>query len=159
VPWKGLDYVLVDLASGEPVAGLEPPGLLQGIGFDFHFKPVVVRAGSDVVVAHLLLFFRDAECQHLAWGMECMPTISFVHDLFTFKGPLLKLKPNGARSTIKADDGLPLVSIAGIWRDSDIARGVHRQFVVEDRDHPLFIHALWSAFVVSCGYGGYTEAW
>ena len=58
LPWNRLDYLLLDLKTGEPVAGLEPYKHLQGSGFDFQFKPLVVRNGYEgEILANFLLFF------------------------------------------------------------------------------------------------------
>ena len=160
-PWQNQDFYLIDLAGGEPVAGLDRCGYLQGISFNCHIKRMMVEStvpeGYATTIAGFLLFFRDAAYEDLHWGLELIPPPKFVHELFESKVLLLRLVQLGARSAVTDMAGKPLVSIADVWRDPDIARGVQKQFEVHEPGNPLMTQALWTAFAVGCGFGSHSS--
>jgi len=159
-PWQNQDFYLIDLTSGEPIAGLDRSGYLQGISFNCHVKRMMVESavaeGYATTIADFLLFFRDSAHEDLHWGLELMPPPKFVHELFESKVLLLRLISWGARSAVADTAGRPLVSIADVWKDTDIARGVHKQYELHEANHPLMTQALWAAFALGSGFGAHS---
>ncbi len=150
--WKGDSFrgcspVLVDIQSQEAMMGIHLESQAIRTLEATYYSSLVVISNSHEGPPYVAYrpFSTDQSLGTIEWATLVAdhngPTF-FAH--FAPRCPLLIPKRSGTRLQICDENGTPLVTMFGVWRDSDIKRHVLKQFEINEPNHPLSTFALIS---------------
>lgn len=149
--YEGCKTILTDTKSSETIAGLDVKNkrLITREG-NFYWKQIALYTGDIYhVFLYFVTFFRDPDQKDIAWSL-CIQRSSEAELLFCLpKGPSLLLGSEKGRLQVSNEDGQLLATAMEAWRDSDVKRGVTRQFRIEREGDPMESRAIYSLFAAS----------
>ena len=129
----------IDAFSAEPLFGKQTlywkPQLIQGYDSEGPSLVEVMRT-----------FSLDPNEDEVLWLFMMSKLPPFFSKHFSSTVPSLWQEMVQGRFAIVDKDRNVLVTAHEQWRDGDQERGVTMQYVVKDREHPMWKQALWTAF-------------
>jgi hypothetical protein len=129
----------IDAFSAEPLFGKQT----------LYWKPQIIEgfySPDSVPVEVMRTFSLDPNEDEVLWLLMLgkLPPLFSKH--FSTTVPTLWQDSVQGRLAIVDKNRNVLVTAHDQWRDSDQKRGVSMQYVVKDREHPMWKQALWTAF-------------
>jgi len=154
---KSASHVLVPYKSKHPVSALIPQSR-QIIAFSaeplfgkqtLYWTPQIVDtyySDGPSSVEVMRTFSLDPNEDEVLWLLMLGKLPAFFSKHFTSTIPSLWCETVQGRFSIVDKDRNVLITTHEQWRDSDRDRGVTMQYIVRDREHPMWKQALWTAF-------------